>query len=321
MTASLFLSFLLFTGAPIPQTPQVPSAPAAQSGPSDPVAAARAAITKGDLAGAEHLLQRDLAVTPNDADAAFLLGYVLFREHRQTDSLAAYTAAARLRRPSPADLLAVASDYILLKDYADAEHWLAAVTQSDSGNARAWYLLGRTEYNLDHNAEARHALEQCLQLEPHNLRAETNLGLTQERLGLVPEAQATYRRAIAEAGPNDRRSVQAQLDLGKLLLAQGDAQAALPFLQRAAALAPSNPFAQQQLASAFEQAHRDPDAEAALRRALALAPEVGSLHFFLGRVLHRLGKEAEAKQEFATASRLIGAHSSTEVPNPDQPDD
>ena len=321
MTAFLLLSFLLFAGVPSQQTPPIPSAPAAQPSPGDPVVAARAALAKGDLPGAEHLLQRDLATTPANADAAYLLGYVLFREHRETDSLAAYTAAARLRRPGPDDLLVVASDYILLKDYADAEHWLLAVVQTVPGNARAWYLLGRTQYNLDRNADARHAFQQCLALDPKNIRAETNLGLAEERLGLVPDAMATYRRAIADAGPVGRRAAQAELDLGKLLLAQGDPQAALPFLQAAAALAPANPFAQQQLASAFEQLHRDSDAEAALRRAITLAPEVGSLHFFLGRVLHRLGKEAEAKQEFATASRLIGSHSSAETPNPDQPDD
>ncbi len=278
----------------------------------------RAQIEHGNLAGAEAALRRNLAAQPAGAEPHLLLGYVLFRQRRPAESLAEYTAAARLRPPSAADLTIVASDYILLKDYPDAERWLLRATSQDPTDAQLWYLLGRTRYMEDHAAAAVQAFTQCLKLHPDDARAEYNLGLAYERLDQPEKAAAAYRTAILWQQIAGIRDSQPYLDLGKLLLAQRHPEQALDPLEKAAAAGPENPLAQQELGAAYEALGRFAEAVAPLRRAADLAPTAEQPHFLLGRVLRHLGRTDDAKAEFAAVSRLAGSRSSTETPNSDR---
>jgi Flp pilus assembly protein TadD len=51
------------------------------------------------------------------------------------------------------------------------------------------------------------------------------------------------------------------------------------------------------------------EAEAAFRAAIELKPDSGVLHYQLGRVLKRLGRAEEARQEFERSKILLGTHS------------
>src|SRR6202023_1140430 len=55
---------------------------------------ARTLMRTGQLSQAEAALSKYLEQHPSSADAHFLLGYVLFREQKARESLAAYTAGA-----------------------------------------------------------------------------------------------------------------------------------------------------------------------------------------------------------------------------------
>ena len=138
---------------------------------------ARAMLTRGRYQEAEACVRSALARKLEDADSRFLLGYVLYKEQRWTESLAAYTEASRLRAPTADDLLTVAADYIRLGSYADAERWLLAATRLFPLRADAWYLLGGTEYNLDHAEDAKAAFLKCLKLEPDRWSRRTGISI------------------------------------------------------------------------------------------------------------------------------------------------
>lgn len=296
---------------------------AAQTIPSlspDPLHDVRALITAGDLPAAETRLRALIAAAPGDPEPRFLLGYVLFRQQRATDSLSTFTAAAALRNPTAEELTTVASDYVLLKDFADAKRWLTLATSTEPTNAGAWYLLGRTDYNLDLAEEAKSAFLTCLRLQPANIRARYNLGLAEERLRHPDAALAAYRQAIAleaqlPATGRVSRDSQPFLDLGMLLLQQDKAPEAQDPLKTAVQLAPGNPLAHQQLALALEKLGLYKEAAAEMALCARLAPDSQAPPFFLGRLYHRLGMEAEAKQQFARAQTLAGTHSAADVPN------
>ena len=278
-------------------------------------ATAQRLVDAGRFADAEAMLR---GMTAGDAATAadhFLLGYVLFREHKMKESLAAYTAGARLRQPTPGELTYVALDYILLQDFADADRWLTYITKQAPGDANAWYLLGRTQYNEDHAEAAKTSFLRCLALRPKDLRARYNLGLAYEKLNQPNEAVAAYQAAIASQAGAERQDAQPYLDLGELYLRQGHADLALPPLQQAARIAASNPLAQQELGAAFEALGRYAEAVAPLERAASLAPGSQRPHFYLGRVYRRLGRAEDAAREFATVSKIAGTHSDTDTPN------
>src|SRR5262250_1745384 len=103
---------------------------------------AKALMHVEDLAGAEQALRGYLESHRNSADALYMLGYVLNRENRPAESLAAYTQAAAINPPISDDLKIVGLDYVLLNDYPDAIKWLEKAVELDSNNKDAWYYLG-----------------------------------------------------------------------------------------------------------------------------------------------------------------------------------
>lgn len=281
------------------------------------LAAARQQLSLQHLSLAEQELRVALVLNPAEADAHFLLGNVLFLENRPQDSLAEYTAGARGRPPGVEELMTVASDYILLKDLPDADKWLSYAVKLAPANARAWYLLGRTQYNEDHAADAERSFAQVLALDPRSVRAEYNLGLVDEKLQRQVEALNAYRTAIAWQSGKTVQDAQPYLDLGTLLASQNHAADALPALQDAVRYAPENPLAHQELGRVFESLGRYEEALASLHRAVTLAPESQQPHFFLARVLKRLGRNDEATAEYAIVAKMLGSHSDTPTPNMD----
>ena len=283
------------------------------------LAADEALVQSGHLASAEKDIRAQLSKDPNSAKGHFLLGYVLYREAKPKASLAEYTLGARFRKPTPADLAAVAMDYVLLHDYADADKWLTKATVWQPENALYWYYLGRTKYNENHFHEAIDAFTKCLVLHPMDVRAEYNLGLSYVGLGLDDAAAKAYHNAITWQQNAKHQDPQPYLDLGILLAQQGHGGQAISQLQRAAGLDPKNPRAHEELGRVDEQMHQLTSAQSELETAVSLAPNVPALHFELGRIYQKEGMSVRAKSEFARCAVLNGTHStdSAETPNLD----
>jgi tetratricopeptide (TPR) repeat protein len=284
----------------------------------DPLAEPRSLLAEGKLASSEAALHAYLKDHPTSTEAHFLLGYVLFREQKPVDSLAEFTAGARTRRPRADELKAVASDYVLLRDFADADKWFTEVIVEKPDDADAWYLLGRTKYNENSFTEAVSSFERCLALRPKNVEAENNLGLTWQGLNSPDKAKAAFQTAIEWQGaaPTDP---QPFLNLGAMLAEESDFDHAIPLLLKAAALSPDNPKVHEELGHVYEAQQNLPQAQAELERAVALAPDTSALHFKLGQIYRREGMLDRAQQEFDLCEKLNSTHSSTSTPNPLKP--
>lgn len=285
------------------------------------LANARAAIARKEFPHAEQIVHSYLATRQDSAEGHFLLGYILNAEHHPKRSLAEYTTGARFHPPSADDLIVVATDYIYLQDYVDADKWLSIATQWKPDDALAWYFLGRTKYNENRFQEAADAFGRCLHLEPRNVRAENNLGLSYEGLGDDKEADRAYLTSIRWQVGSEHPYPQPYLNLGMLLAREGDAAQAIPYLQTAVKLAPHNPKAHEQLGRTYEKMHMLGSAQSELKKAIDIAPNVSALHFQLGRIYHQEKKDELARKEFARCAVLNGVHSTDadETPNPDSP--
>ena len=283
--------------------------------PADPLAEARAFLASGLLTKSEASLRTYLTDHPVSADAHFLLGDVLFREQKAQASLAEFTAGAKARRPNAEELKIVASDYVLLHDYSDADKWFSAVTVESPNDANAWYLLGRTKYNEELYNEAIPNFEHALLLRPKYIEAENNLGLSLRELNKLDQAKAAFQTAIDWQGdtPVD---AQPYLNLGTLLTDQGDLEKAVPRLRKAVTLAPNNPKTHEQLASAYKAQKDLPDAQSELERAVALAPDISALHYKLAEIYRKQGLKELARREFEICEKLGSTHSSNTTPNP-----
>jgi len=282
---------------------------------ADQLAEARAFLASGLLAKSEASLRTYLTDHPASADAHFLLGDVLFREQKAQASLAEFTAGAKVRRPNSEDLKTVASDYVLLHDYSDADKWFSAATVESTKDANAWYLLGRTKYNEELYNEAIPNFEHALLLRPKYIEAENNLGLSLRALNKLDQARAAFQIAIdwQASSPVD---AQPYLNLGTLLTEQGDLEKAIPCLLKAVSLAPNNPKTHEELAGAYKAQNNLPNAQSELERAVALAPDISALHYKLAEVYRKEGLKDLARHEFEICEKLGSTHSSNTTPNP-----
>ena len=287
--------------------------PAQQQG--DPLGTARSLAEAGKFPEAEAMVRDVLASQPASADGHFLLGYILFREHKPRESLAEFTEGARFRRPAADEFRIVASDYVLLRDYADAVKWFGELTVEKPEDPVGWYLLGRALYNEDRFEEAISDFQRALKLRSDYVEAENNLGLAWQGLRKLDRAKEAFQAAIdwQRDHPSD---AQPYLNLGSLLVQQGQTADAVSRLETAAGLSPKNPKIHEELGKAYEILNDLPRAREQLEEAVRLAPDVSGLHFKLGRIYRRQGLRDQAQQQFDICEKLDSTHSSAETPNP-----
>jgi Flp pilus assembly protein TadD len=278
----------------------------------DGLAAASRMLLGKQYAQAEALLRKLLPDHENEAEAHVMLAYALFRDDKPAESLQEYTRAAQLRTPSAEDLKWVALDYVLLNDYKDAAKWISESLRMNPDDPEAWYSLGRIHYTQNYFRQAKDCFERTLQLSPHDVRAENNLGLTYEGLYQLDEAIHAYRTAIEWQQGSTHPNEQPYINLAIVLLNQNRLDEAMTLLQRAQTIAPEDTRMLTQLARIHYQLGKFGEAEIELRKVVAKSPDDAGAHFQLGRVLHKEGKTQEANQEFAAAARLNGTHSTPE---------
>lgn len=299
----------------------------------------RQLIQAGRLEEAETSLRHGLSQQNDFAEGHYLLGFVLFREiqtnaSREGDtqgsqyndlnpslaqfakshaeaSLAEYTAGARGRKPTTADLKIVAFDYVILGDFANADKWLTRAVEWNPDDADGWYNLGRAKYNLNLFEQAIRCFERVLKLQPNNIKAKDNLGLSYEGLGKIDEAIAAYREALEwqQADKSGESFAGPNLDLGSLLLDQNKAQEALPYLVRAAQIAPRESRVHEKLGKAYSELNDLPKAQQELETAVQLSPGNSRLHFMLGQIYRKEGFVEKARGELDRSASLLGTHS------------
>jgi tetratricopeptide (TPR) repeat protein len=267
---------------------------------------------------AEDALRRYIASHTGSSDALYMLGFVLNRQNRPSDSLHVYTQAAALAPPTGDDLKIVALDYVLLDDYADAIKWLEKAVERDPKNEDAWYYLGRAYYTKARLGEARKAFETVLALNPHSSKAENNLGLILETEGQPAGAIDAYRSAIAWQEQSPHPSEQPYANLGNLLLEQGQTKEAIAPLEKAVALAPNNAFCHMTLGVAYRQLGQLAGAQRELEKATELEPDNARAHYQLGRLYKDIHAVDRAQAEFEKTAELKtkSAGSRPAPPNP-----
>jgi Flp pilus assembly protein TadD len=316
---------------------------------------AKSLFQQNKFTQADRVVRQYLESHPNSADGHFLLGHILFREiqaqaalenqfqsqahgpmgsartmsssrsdtsaSKATEemaraSLAEFTAGAKFHDPSAADLETVAFDYVLLGDYADADKWLTKMLEWAPNDYEGWYYLGRTKYNENRFAEAISAFQQCLRLDPKNVKAEDNLGLSLAGLGRNEEAAAAYKQAIAWQAQLLAKNPGPYIDLGGLLIDQNRPQDAITFLLEAVEIAPRDSRAHELLGKAYTRVEEFPKAQAELEKAVELSPHTPNLHCMLAPVYRKQGLMDKAKVEYDRCAALTGSHSTPETPRP-----
>lgn len=270
------------------------------------LAEAESLVRAGDLGGAERIVRRVIESDAASARAHSMLGYILFRQDKPKESLAEYTTAARYKKPDAFQLQIVALDYVLLNDFVQADKWLTLSVQWDPKSVQGWYHLGRTKYNENRFDEAIDAFQRCLELDPGNVKAQDNLGLSYEGLGRTEEATAAYRKAIAQQEFATHKEPGPYINLGTLLVNGEHLQEGIALLSQSAALAPADVRPHRELGKIYLRLNQLDKARSEFEAALRLEPDSGPLHCLAGQVYRKQGSTEKAKIEFDQCKTLNG---------------
>jgi tetratricopeptide (TPR) repeat protein len=266
----------------------------------------KALINLARYEDAERCLRQYLKFSPHSADGTYLLAYVLFRRDKPRESLALYTEAAKLQRPTAEDFKIVGLDYVLLNDNEDALKWLERSVAEGPNNPEAVYFLGRAYYVENSFDKALAAFESALRLDPGNVKAENGMGLVFAAENRADLAEAAYRKAIRMEQQSGTSNQEPYLNLADLLSRGGHDPEVLHLLDSAERIGGKSDRSLEVRGRVFFAENRLSEAESELRAALVLKPKNGSLHYLLGRVLKREGKAEDAEKEFAQTRALLG---------------
>jgi len=294
------------------ETEQYTALTGTHSSPETPLQQARSLLGLGELRDAERVTRSFVDTHRNSAEGHYLLGYILFKEKDPKASLAEYTEGARYRKPSAADLEAVAGDYVLLKDYADADKWFTKAVEWNPNDALGWYYLGRTKYNENRFEEAITAFQKCLLLDPKNVKAEDNLGLSYEGLNRFDEAIAAYRTAIGWQADSSAKDPGPLRDLGSLMVDNDHTEDGLPYLLAAAKISAQDYQVHKQLGKAYMHLNQLDRSRAELEKAVELAPDSAPTHFMLAQVYRRQGLKEKADAEITRYRALTSGDAAVE---------
>jgi tetratricopeptide (TPR) repeat protein len=214
----------------------------------------------------ETLFRHALAVTRDNYLAHLNLGAVFLDSGRNTEALAEFEVALRLR-PNLVTALV------------------------NAGKARA--ALGQPE-------AAAAAYQRALQIDPDSALGHYNYGVLLVSQGRLDDAAAHYEAAVAA----DPDYAKAHNNLGAVRAEQGRFAAAVVHYRSALALYPDLAPAHLNLAVALEATGRPDEALAHARAAVRLAPEEPRAHLNLGAMLMGQGQTDAAIEHYREAVRL-----------------
>jgi tetratricopeptide (TPR) repeat protein len=268
---------------------------------------ARVSLDGEKLTQARAAAEKAVSLDPRDSQALFLLGSVSFHLEDYAHARAQLEAAVAGNPDFKTGYL-LGRTYLILHDERQARTLFDEMIAGMGDTALIHIYFGRAYSLMDYPDQAVEEFHKAIAKDSHAVDAHYYLALAYLR----HDESAGYARAIPEfeaelkINPNDVRS---HYMLGYIALKQSRFTVAERELGQAAALQPSDLNTLVSLAEAFTGENRFGDAEATLRKAIAVAQndsvqqrQSGRAHYLLGRLLMKTGREEDAKREMAISA-------------------
>ncbi|HTA45944.1 MAG TPA: tetratricopeptide repeat protein [Bryobacteraceae bacterium] len=238
--------------------------------------------------------RRALQLQPGLYQANLNLGILLLRNQRAGEALPVLKEALDAQKTPRANLYyAQALDET--GDVSEAESRYRTAIELDPKAAAAQAGLARLLLKDSKLTEAATYYREAASLDPGYRDGLLELGAAYEKAGMRADAIAIYREFPENAGAKER--------LGRLLIDNGKADAAIPSLEGAVKTSPTvaNRLA---LADAYKLTKQPEKVIEQLRLAVASEPSNYDLRMDLGRELRDAHKSAEAEQQFTAAGKI-----------------
>lgn len=221
--------------------------------------------------------RRTMELAPEYVPARVRLGDALFKTNEVAAAMEAYSGALANAPKNPYALLGLARCELRLERWTAARERLQQVVAAAPDFGAGWNLLATVYQRLGNDAGTVAA--QARADGQRRFREMSDPWLDE----LLADCYDVYRLRVAASAAT----------------ASGAPADALPWLERAALLAPEDPAVQRELGGVLMTLAELPRARAALERAVELAPEDEAGHVLLVRCLMQLREPAAAARALA----------------------
>jgi Flp pilus assembly protein TadD len=257
------------------------------------------ALEAGRIEEAIHTLSEIVRQTPDDPDANYYLGIAYQRSGRIQDARPVLERAVRLSPASAAFWKALGMVQVAGDDLRGAAVSLGKACTLAPRDGENCYLQGRVLYAAGRYEEAREPLDKALAAAaPEDLaKVHRAMAMNFAALWLPQDAERHYRDALRYYRGSTGSSEDPRVAYGAFLIRGGRAQEALDPLQQAVEAAPKSARAQAELGKALLDLDRPEAALPLLERAAALDPNRWAVRMLLGKLYLRLGRTDEGERE------------------------
>jgi tetratricopeptide (TPR) repeat protein len=237
---------------------------------------------------------------PNEARARQLFGLCLTETGDVQGALAELESSYKLNAGDPSILYALA--YANARG-GDTDRAAELLRQSESNPGQAKLIQGLIEYRRGRFAEAKALFQQVLQLNPNAGPAITALG----RIELLEHNDAEAIRLLERGLTMNPSDAESAYQLGVLYDRNARNAEGIKMLKRAVALRANYPDPHYQLGRIALDRRDYRTALSELEQARQMLPNQEAIRLALGKTYQALGRNAEAKTEFAEVRRLKAA--------------
>jgi Flp pilus assembly protein TadD len=238
-----------------------------------------AALIKSDqLQAAEHQLNAILKIAPNDAVALNLLGTVRAKQGRLDDAESLFTRSIQSNKESVEAHMNLAYLYLLKGQPEKSAVELKEVLQLQPANADASYRLAWLLFSLGRFDESIGVINTAKQTQPLSVPLLNLRGDAYLKKHDVKNAEEAYLQVLNKQGTNG----DALVGLAATAQVRGDAQSVSLYLSRAKDVIPESVELLHKFALIAQSSGLKSEALWALKRAIELRPKEPSFHFALG---------------------------------------
>ena len=262
------------------------------------------ALDRRDFKRAETILVEEIKANPKSEELLKAAGRLFLLDRDPVNAAIAFRKADKLHPLDPGSQFAMAIAFVGMGKSNWARPEFASLSQSDPTNPLYEYWLGRLDYDAQLFDSAASRFHKVTLLRPSFTRAWDNLALAQEALGLLDDAVKSYRHAV-DLNRNERPpSPWPPLNLGILTTKLGRFGEAEVLLREALGYDPGLWTAHYRLGMNLHGQRKSADAMPELERATELAPTEPGPLYVLGQIYRNQGESAKAARVFARFEEL-----------------
>lgn len=259
----------------------------------------------GRYTDAVPVLVRGLRIDPSMHPAEIILGASYYQIGSFDKAIGVLEAALKALPEDRFARITLVHALVEQNKLEEAVHQLQQLTNRNSKDQEAWYLLGKLQLQL-----SQQAFERVHAIDPNSPLSHELSGEIMESMKNTPGAIAEYKKAL-EVAPSD---VGAMEHLANAYWTAGEWEQARDSFARILQTDPNNCLAHWKLANSLDELNMPPvDALKQVDAALAACPSLSQARVEKAKILLRLGRPAESVPELLNAEKSVPDEPSIQI--------